>query len=137
MTKTELFEQCEKHYYDSYIKPLNRCQAEYTDIVYFDDSTAWIILRSYSTIVAAYSCGSESVYVRDYYSATTVQHVTKFMRKISTNFDIARVAYLYKRSDNIVVKYYRNSEPRCHKWREFHDLVERDYKSIIYIYENY
>lgn len=137
MIKTELFEQCEKHYYDSYTKPLNRCQAEYTDIVYFDDSTAWIILRSYSTIVAAYSCGSATVYVRDYYSATTAQHVTKFMRKISTDFDITRVVYLYKRSDNILVKYFRDSCPRYHKWSEIKNLVERDYKPVITIYENY
>lgn len=137
MTKTELFEQCEKHYYDSHTKPLNRCQAEYTDIVYFDDSTAWIILRSYSTIVAAYSCASGTVYVRDYYSATTVQHVTKFMQKISTDFYIICVVYLYKRSDDIVVRYYRNSDTPYHKWREFHNLVERDYKPIITIIENY
>ena len=137
MTKTELFEQCEKHFYDSHIKPLNRCQADYTDIVIFDDSTAWIILRSYSTIVAAYSCASGTVYVRDYYSATTVQHVTKFMQKISTDYDITRVAYLYKRSDNIVIRHFRNSDIPYHKWCEFHDLVERDYKPIITIYENY
>ncbi len=137
MTKTELFEQCEKHFHDSYIKPLNRCQAENTSTVCFDDSTQWIILRSYSTIVAAFSCVSGTVYVRDYYSATTVQHVTKFMQKISADFYIVRIAYLYKRSDNIAAIYYRNSSVRYHKRSEIQTLLEDDYKHLIYIYEMY
>lgn len=137
MTKTELFNLCETHYYDSFRKPLNRCQAEYTDTVEFNDGSQWIILRSYDTIVAAYSLGSMTVYIRDYYSATTVQHISKFVARMRDEHVLECVVYLYHRSDNIVLVYTPGNKYVVRKWGEFHDLVERDYKPLITICENH
>ena len=54
------------------------------------------LLRSYSTYVAMYDRFTDTVYVFDYYSATTSQHVAKFIRSTEAK----SVYYLYKRSDN-------------------------------------
>ena len=40
----------------------------------------WILLQSYNTIVAAYDKNTEILFVFDYYSATTSQHVAKFQK---------------------------------------------------------
>ncbi len=40
----------------------------------------WILLRSYSTIVAAYDKNTEILFVFGYYSNTSVQHVAKFQK---------------------------------------------------------
>ena len=40
----------------------------------------WILLQSYKTIVAAYDKNTETLFVFDYYSATTAQHVVKFCK---------------------------------------------------------
>lgn len=40
----------------------------------------WILLQSYNTFAAAYDKNTEILYVFNYYSSTTSQHVAKFYR---------------------------------------------------------
>lgn len=46
--------------------------------VYMPDNSDFIILRSYSTIVAAYQFSTGILWVFGHYSNTTAQHVAKF-----------------------------------------------------------
>lgn len=73
---------------------LNTCQAHYLDV---GNS---VILKSYNTIVAIFNKTVGSLYVFDYYSATTQQHISKFANML----DWDRIVYLYKRSDGILEK---------------------------------
>lgn len=57
-------------------KQLYTCTAWYTNV--FINGKRYFILRSYNTLVAAYSCVTDVVYVFDFYSRTTCQHVSKF-----------------------------------------------------------
>ena len=56
------------------IERLYNCKAW----VYMPDNSDFIILRSYSTIVAAFQRTTGILWVFDYYSTTTAQHVAKF-----------------------------------------------------------
>ena len=40
----------------------------------------WILLQSYNKIVAAYDKNTEILFVFNYYSVTTAQHVSKFRK---------------------------------------------------------
>lgn len=53
---------------------LNYCKAW----IIKPDFSDFLILQSYSTIVAAYQFSTGILWVFDYYSATTAQHVAKF-----------------------------------------------------------
>ena len=46
----------------------------------------WILLQSYKTIVAAYDEIADILYVFDYYSHTTCQHVAKFQNWLKREF---------------------------------------------------
>lgn len=46
--------------------------------VYMPDNSDFLILQSYSTIVATYQFSTGILWVFGYYSATTAQHVSKF-----------------------------------------------------------
>lgn len=52
---------------------LRYCNAKVYDIC------EYLILQSYSTIVAIYNRYTNELIVRDYYSATTQQHISKFI----------------------------------------------------------
>lgn len=101
MTRTELMIYAQQEYdkaicnhsYKEYSR-LNQCQAHYVD------TGKAVILRSYNTIVAIFSKEVGSLYVFDYYSPTTVQHISKFAKMLSWD----RIVYLYKRSDNTIEK---------------------------------
>lgn len=56
------------------IEQLYTCRAW----VYMPDNSDFIILQSYSTIVAAYQRTTGIVWVFDFYSSTTAQHIAKF-----------------------------------------------------------
>lgn len=56
------------------IEQLYSCKAW----VYMPDNSDFIILRSYSTIVAAYQFSTGILWVFDYYSHTTACHIAKF-----------------------------------------------------------
>lgn len=73
---------------------LNTCQAHYVDV---GNS---VILKSYNTVVAIFNKCVGTLYVFDYYSATTQQHISKFANML----DLDRITYLYMRSDGILEK---------------------------------
>ena len=70
--------------------------------VYMPDNSDFIILRSYSTIVAAYQRTTGILWVFDYYSATTAQHVAKFCKwlqnEYNTGWNYPRKVNLYNNS---------------------------------------
>lgn len=72
---------------------LNYCQAWYAKDVY-----GAVLLKSYDTIVAIYNPSVGTLYVFDYYSATTTSHIWKFARKSGA----ARITWLYRRHDNVI-----------------------------------
>ena len=54
------------------------------------DFSDFIILQSYSTIVATYQYTTNILWVFGYYSATTAQHVAKFRYWIRCKYNIGR-----------------------------------------------
>ena len=66
------------------------------------DFSDFLILQSYSTIVAVYQFSTGILWVFDYYSATTAQHVAKFSNWIryeyNTGWNYPRVVRLYNDS---------------------------------------
>ena len=70
--------------------------------VYMPDNSDFIILRSYSTIVAAYQRSTGILWVFDYYSATTAQHIAKFRNwfryEYQTGWNYPRKVNLYNDS---------------------------------------
>lgn len=66
------------------------------------DFSDFLILQSYSTIVAAYQFSTNILWVFGYYSATTAQHVAKFRkwisRKYNAGWNYPKVVRLYNDS---------------------------------------
>ena len=81
-----------------YKKRLYYCKAQIIYPVFSD----FIILQSYSTIVAAYQRTTGILWVFGYYSATTAQHVAKFRNwirhKYNTGWYCPRKVNLYNDS---------------------------------------
>ena len=78
---------------------LRTCKAWVAD-VYVDGWGLVAVLKSYETIVAAYAVNYGTIYVFDRYSATTDQHVSKFINVMTPK----QVIYLYRRSDGVIVR---------------------------------
>ena len=55
--------------------------------VFMPDNSDFIILQSYSTIVAAYQYSTGILWVFGYYSATTAQHVAKFCKWLRNEYN--------------------------------------------------
>lgn len=70
--------------------------------VYMPDNSDFIILQSYSTIVAAYQFSTGILWVFGFYSNTTAQHIAKFRNWIiyeyRTGWNYPRVVRLYNDS---------------------------------------
>ena len=124
MTKTELKIYAQQTYYKAVsthkfnrYERLNTCQAHYLDV---DNS---VILKSYNTIVAIFNKNVGTLYVFDYYSATTQQHICKFAKML----DWDRITYLYERSDGVLEKTLSyasevlNFKPTKEEWKNLHD----------------
>lgn len=66
------------------------------------DFSDFLILQSYSTIVAAYQFSTGILWVFDFYSHTTAQHIAKFRNWIHyeyrTGWDYPRIVRLYNDS---------------------------------------
>lgn len=66
------------------------------------DFSDFLILQSYSTIVAAYQFSTGILWVFGFYSNTTAQHVSKFMNwvryRYNTGWNYPRVVRLYNDS---------------------------------------
>ena len=129
MTKKELFEIVERKAWGSNYDTWHRlytCSAQYKQV---DDDL--IVLKSYATIVAVLDTRCGTLYVRDYYSQTTCQHVSKF-GKLFRDF-VSRYTYLYRRSDRIIEKgitEYANTHKLTKAQHDFHGL-QLDYSTFI------
>lgn len=85
------------------------------------DFSDFLILQSYSTIVAAYQFSTGILWVFGYYSATTAQHVAKFRNWIR---------YKYNTGCNypVTVRLYNNSKTGKRAARK---NLEDDFASVI------
>lgn len=132
MTRTELMIYAQQtydkalatHKYNRHER-LNTCQAHYVDV---GNS---VILKSYNTIVAIFNKVVGSLYVFDYYSATTQQHISKFAKML----DWDRISYLYKRSDSVIEKRYNFLDGTYDYLKPFkkswENLVKYDFSMVI------
>lgn len=81
---------------------LRTCKAEVVEGSYpikQGNGTTYIacyVLKSYSTHVAFITYHTRKAYVFNYYSATTCQHISKFLK----DYGAKEVYYLYQRSDH-------------------------------------
>lgn len=97
--------EIESAVFDAYNKtPISLAERLYTckAWVYMPDNSDFIILQSYSTIVAAYQFSTCILWVFDFYSNTTAQHVSKFRNWIRYEY---RTVLNYPR----IVRLYNNS----------------------------
>lgn len=76
----------------------------------------YIILRSYSTIVAFINTRTDKFYIRDYYSMTTSRHVNKFL------------------SDNGFKPVYKKDYPKYkyHQWDKIIEKVHLNFSACAY-----
>ena len=58
--------------------------------IMYPDFSDFLILQSYSTIVAAFQVSTGILWVFDYYSATTAQHIAKFRTWLYYEFKTGR-----------------------------------------------
>lgn len=81
-----------------YREHLSYCKA----LILHPDFSDFLILQSYSTIVAAYQFSTDILWVFDFYSNTTAQHVAKFRNwiryKYCNGWDYPKVVRLYNDS---------------------------------------
>ena len=100
--------QCEQLYY---------CKAR----IFMPDNSDFIILQSYSTIVATYQRSTGILWVFDFYSNTTASHIAKFRNWL-------RYAYQTGRNYPIIVRLYNNSRTGKRAARK---NIEDDFASVI------
>ena len=81
-----------------YKEHLYSCKA----LILHPDFSDFLILQSYSTIVAAYQYSTENLWVFDFYSHTTASHIAKFRNwiryKYRTGWNQPRIVHLYNDS---------------------------------------
>lgn len=77
-----------------YKKRLYYCKSQ----IIYSDFSDFLILQSYSTIVAAYQFSTGILWVFGYYSATTAQHIAKFRNWIRYEY---RTGWNYPRKVNL------------------------------------
>lgn len=85
------------------------------------DNSEFVILQSYTTIVAAYQRTTKILWVFDHYSNTTAQHVSKFRNWVRyehrTGWDYPKIVRLYNDS--------------CTSKRAARKNLEEDFASVI------
>lgn len=102
MTRSEIVDQVLEAYYSGYPRThterLYTCKAR---IVYVDSSD-WLILQSYASVVAAYQISTSILWVFNFYSNTTAQHISKFRTwlyyEFKTGSNLPRKVNLYNDS---------------------------------------
>lgn len=102
MTRTEIVDAVMAAYHSRYPRThterLYTCKAE---IIYVDFSD-WLVLKSYSTVVAAFQYSTGILWVFGFYSNTTAQHIAKFKNWIRfeycTGWNWPKIVRLYNDS---------------------------------------
>lgn len=129
MTKTELMKKTMLARV-RYSHRLNTCTAWVEECEDRETGELFNRLRSYNTIVAVQldTMNGSTVFVYDYWSATTAQHITKYIRQVEPD----QVIWLYGRSDRMIKESRHRPYPvvkmRINKIRE---QYERDWEDII------
>lgn len=81
-----------------YKERLYSCKA----LILHPDFSDFLILRSYSTVVAVYQYSTKILWVFDFYSHTTVSHIAKFKNwiryKYQTGWNYPCIVHLYNDS---------------------------------------
>lgn len=85
------------------------------------DFSDFMILKSYSTIVAAYQYSTAILWVFGFYSNTTAQHIAKFRNWIRYNYNIGW-------NDPRIVRLYNNSRTGKRAARK---NLDDDFASVI------
>lgn len=125
MTRTELINITvnEMNKLSGNIERINHCKAFIVEA-----TPKFYIVVSYYTPVAVYVKSVGTMYVFDFYSATTQQHI----RKATEKLDAMRFTYLYQRSDKYVEiarNGYANSlKPTKKEWK---NIIDSDYSLVI------
>lgn len=120
LTRKEIMEVVENQsdlHLGGYKERLYYCKSQ----IIHPDFSDFLILQSYSTIVAAYQFSSSILWVFGYYSATTAQHVAKFQNWIRHNYYIG---WNYPRKVNL----YNDSKTGKRAARK---NLEDDFESVI------
>lgn len=127
MTKTELIKKSNFLYEfisETSSERIGKCQAF---ILHYDQCEEDLI-KSYNTIIGIYNRRTATLFVFNYYSNTTIQHIYKAVKILNP----MRITWLYRRSDGIIemsLSPYANTFR--YKKRE-HSLIEaNDYIGFI------
>lgn len=113
---------------DAVIKEYNRTVRGQVEQLYYckawifmPDNSDFLVLRSYSTIVAAFQRSTGILWVFDFYSHTTASHIAKFRNWIRYEF---QTGWNYP----VIVRLYNNSRT-CK--RAAKKNLEDDFASVI------
>lgn len=73
------------------------------------------VLMSYATFVAYYDVETHTVVVFDSYSATTTQHVWKFIKTMNHEYVVTLIQFPYERKDHLIhiYDYYITGNKHC------------------------
>ena len=127
MTRTELVKKSNDLFRfktETGSEKIGKCQAY---IFHYDQYEADLI-KSYNTIVGIYNRKTATLFVFDYYSATTIQHIYKAAKILKP----MRITWLYRRSDGIIelaLSPYANTYK--YTKREYSMIEENDFISFI------
>lgn len=97
MTKTELVRKSNflfRFRSETSSERIGKCQA----VIFHYDQCEEDLIRSYGTIVGIYNRRTATLFVFDYYSRTTIQHIYKAAKILNP----MRITWLYRRSDRII-----------------------------------
>ena len=127
MTKTELVKKSNflyKFRNETNLERIGKCQAF---ILHYDQCEEDLI-KSYNTIVGIYNRMTGTLFVFDYYSATTIQHIYKAAKILNP----MRITWLYRRSDGII-ELALSSYANTYKYtkREYYKIESSDFISFI------
>lgn len=100
-----------------HVEQLYNCKAW----IFMPDNSDFIILQSYSTIVAAFQRTTGILWAFDYYSNTTSQHIAKFKNWIRYDF---QTGWNYP----IIVRLYNDSKTGKRAARK---NLDEDFSSVI------
>lgn len=118
MTRTELKAKANRLMRSQYwpMEQVNNCKCW---VIWSPDKSVAII-QSYRTAVAIYNDKSHTMYVFDFYSHTSQQHI----RKAAKIIGCVEIRYLYQRSDSNIICY-------PYGWRFIHRVLPSERKYII------
>ena len=122
MTRKDIMNKVYSAYYSSYpasFKRLYNCKA----IIVHVDYTEWLVLKSCERVVAAYQISTGILWVFDFYSTTTAQHVAKFCKWLRNEYNTG-TGWNYQRT----VKLYNDSKTGK---RAAKKNLEDDFASVI------